>query len=451
MAAVGFSAFRRGTIGFRLIIGASLWLAAALAVTYIILSGLFRDTVTRNFDIVLLDHADELLALLEVRPDGAVALRRHPVDPRFVKPGSGWYWTISTGTGWHDRSASLGGRPMPGQSAVADPDPPLPYHVLDHTGEAIRVIGRRERLAGAEVRVLLSGPAVVIEAAAARFDRNLLLGLAGMGLALIAVIVVQIYVALSPLRAIGRSLAEVRAGRTTRLEGGFPEEVAPLVGELNALIDHNQRTVARMRTQVDDLAHALKTPIAALKNAAEDLGGANGEVIRSQVAAMGAGVDHHLARARIAAAGDIIGSRTALRPLAESLRRTVAQIYADKDLEIAIDVTGEPVFRGERQDLTEMLGNLLDNACKWGRRRVRLSGRAVGGELLIEIDDDGPGIPDAARAEALDRGRRLDETKPGSGFGLPIVRDIAAHYKGSLELKGSTDGGVAATLRLPAA
>lgn len=453
MAAVAFRAFPRGSIGFRLIVGASVWLAAALAVTHVVLTELFRDTVTRNFDIVLLDHADELLSLLEVRADGGVSMRRYPVDPRFVRPDSGWYWTISAGNVWHDASASLGVRPMPARTAKSDPGTLFPYRTVDHAGEAIRVIGKRERLsdAGPEILVLLSGPASVIDAAVARFNRGLLFGLATIGLASILAIVLQIYVGLGPLRAIGRSLAEVRAGRATRLEGDFPAEVAPLVGEMNALIDHNHHTVTRMRTQVDDLAHALKTPIAALKNAAEDLDGATGDIVRSQVAAMSAGVDHHLARARIAAAGDVIGARTALRPLAESLRRTVAQIYADKSLEIDIDVTGEPVFRGERQDLTEMLGNLLDNACKWGCRHVRLSGRTVGKELLIEIDDDGPGIADGDRGCVLDRGRRLDETTPGSGFGLPIVRDIAAHYQGSLELAGSAAGGVAARLRLPAA
>ena len=224
-----------------------------------------------------------------------------------------------------------------------------------------------------------------------------------------------------------------------------------MVSELNALLDHNQRAVTRMRSQVDNLAHALKTPIAALKNAAEAVDSPNGGVIRNQIAAMGSSIDHHLARARIAATSDIIGARTPLRPLVEGLRRTVSKIYAQRNIEIDIDVTGEPIFRGECQDLTEMLGNLLDNACKWANLHVRLSGRTAGDELVIEINDDGPGIPDVDRVRVLDRGRRLDETTPGSGFGLPIVCDIASHYKGSLELTQSTGGGVLARLRLPAA
>ncbi|MEK9722844.1 MAG: HAMP domain-containing sensor histidine kinase [Rhodospirillaceae bacterium] len=447
------SAFRPGSLGSRLLTGASLRLIAALAVSYVVLTDLFRETVSRNFDIVLMDHVDELLMLLDVGDDGAVALSRHPVDPRFVKPDSGWYWSIAAANGRTVTSGSLGINRMPATTDVPANSTVDPYHVRDHAGRTIRVIGKRLRPQGADadLTIRLSGPAVVIDDAVAQFNGALMLALAGIGLALIAAVVFQVYVGLRPLRIIGQSLAAIRTGQATRLEGGFPEEVAPLATEVNALLNHNERSLAHTRNRVDDLAHALKTPIAALTNAAEAIEGTDGQAIRDQVAAMAKSVEHHLSRARIAGTGDVIGARTSLRPLVEGLHRTVSQIYADKNLEFDIDLVGDPVFRGESQDLAEMLGNLLDNTCKWADRRIQFSGRANGDELVIEVGDDGPGIAEVDRDEAMGRGGRLDDATPGDGFGLPIVRDIAEHYQGTLELARSPAGGVAATLRLPAA
>ena len=449
------NSFRPGTLGFRLLVGASIWLMVALAVTFFVLTGLFRDTVTRNFDIVLVDHVDELLSLIDVRADGATSLRRHPVDPRFVTPGSGWYWVISDDASWRESSASLGDNPFPSltNGGHAADGGFRTYPALDYTGRNIRVISQRGRPSGGnrELTFLLSGPAVVIDAAVDRFNGALLLGLLALGLTLVFAVVIQVSFGLQPLRAVGRSLAAIRAGRSTRLEGDFPEELAPLANELNALLTHNQQSIQRTRERIDDLAHALKTPMAVLKNAAETIGGTEGDAIRTQVAAMGGSVEHHLSRARIAGTGDIIGARAAVKPLVEGLRRTVSQIYADRNVEIGIDIGDDLIFRGERQDLTEMLGNLMDNACKWASGRIHLSASVEKGILEVVVEDDGPGIPANEREAALDRGARLDGTTPGSGLGLAIVRDIAKLYGGNLELARSADGGVAARLRLPAA
>jgi len=445
--------FHTGSIRFRLLVAASLSLLAALAITFFVLTNLFRDTVTRNFDIVLMDHVDELLSLMQRHEDGSIELNRHPADPRFLKPASGWYWTISVGNGWNDRSRSLGANDMPaGGPSIASGDI-RPHHIADHSGQLIRIIGKQvhDPNIGRELTVLLSGPAVVVEDAVADFNGALLLSLAGIGLALVLAVVFQVSFGLRPLRAIGKSLAAIRAGDATRLEGDFPDEIAPLASELNALLDHNRHSIARTRTRVSDLAHALKTPIAVLKNTADELSGPEADSIRDQVTMMNDSVNHHLAQARIAGTAGLIGARTPLRDLAERLRRTLAQIYADKALNIELHVAGNPVFRGEHQDLAEMLGNLMDNACKWAASRIQVDAADDGHGLLISVSDDGPGIPDDGRDEALGRGKRLDESTPGDGLGLAIVRDIAGLYGGTLDLASGPQGGVSARLRLPAA
>jgi signal transduction histidine kinase len=296
-----------------------------------------------------------------------------------------------------------------------------------------------------------SGDRREIQADRQSFNRLLTFALAVLFAGVVGAVLVQVRFGLEPLRRMGRALSGIRAGRAARLEGDFPAEIEPLATELNALLDHNEALVDRARTHVGNLAHGLKTPLSVLTNEARRSHGPLASLVARQVALMRRQVDHHLARARAIATGTILGARTDVAPVLEDLRRTLGRIYADKALAITADCPPELAFRGARQDLEEMLGNLLDNACKWASAGVMVRGEAAGEHLLLVIEDDGPGLPPARLAEVLERGRRLDEQVPGTGLGLAIVADLAQLYRGRLVLEEAEGGGLRALLTLPAA
>ena len=247
------------------------------------------------------------------------------------------------------------------------------------------------------------------------------------------------------------TLADIRAGRTVRLEGDFAFEIKPIADELNALLSHNAEVITRARSQAGDMAHALKTPLAVLTNEANRLSGESRETIREQSALMAEQIDRHLSRARVAGAHGVLGVRSDVHTVVEGLCRTLRRIYEERRIEISTTGTEGVAFRGDRQDLEEMLGNLIDNACKWAHRHVQV--RAEVNKTLnifiLEVIDDGPGIPDGSIKEVLRRGQRLDESIPGSGLGLSIVCEIAELYNGSLTLGASSSGGLSAILSLP--
>src|SRR5690606_16012522 len=255
--------------------------------------------------------------------------------------------------------------------------------------------------------------------------------LAAFAAVLFLALIFQRRMGLAPLVRLRQAVADVREGRVEKLQGAYPVEIAPLADELNSLIGHNREVVERARTHAGNLAHALKTPIAVLLNESTGREDEYGKLVWRQADAMAHQVDHHLRRARAAARGRALGARTPAAPVLSDLARTVGRIYRDKALDIAAECPPQLVFHGERQDLEEMIGNLLDNAAKWAKSAVRARVTALPGtELEIRIEDDGPGLPAARRAEALQRGARLDETAPGTGLGLAIVSDLAEAYGG---------------------
>ncbi|WP_036241180.1 ATP-binding protein, partial [Mesorhizobium sp. STM 4661] len=250
----------------------------------------------------------------------------------------------------------------------------------------------------------------------------------------------------------------VREGTAQRLDGRFPAEIEPLANETNALIENNKRIVERSRTQVGNLAHSLKTPLAVLLNEGRALGGAKGQLIAEQAASMQKQVDHYLQRARVAAQRDSVVYRTPVAPLVQRMVRVLQKLNPRTDLSLSLPAV-DIVFAGEREDLEELLGNLLDNAMKWAKSAVAVSvvpisdkggaGKEGAANLFeISIEDDGPGIPEDKAREALKRGRRLDETKPGTGLGLAIVADLVNEYGGALALERSDMGGLKAVVRL---
>jgi signal transduction histidine kinase len=292
----------------------------------------------------------------------------------------------------------------------------------------------------------------------ANFRYRLTTALALAGIGLVAVTLFQVRFGLLPLRQIEHGLAAIRSGGASKLEGELPAEIEPLQSELNALIKSNQDIVDRARTHVGNLAHALKTPLAVITNEARGDKTGLGAKVAEQAKVMGESIQHYLDRARMAARVNVIGRVTPVAPVIDPLVRTLERIHAAKGVRISVSCPPDARFQGERQDLEEMLGNLLDNACKWARKAVSLevepspsTARAHNRRLLIVISDDGPGLTREQRSRIGKRGLRLDETKPGSGLGLSIVMDLAQSYRGSCELAASPAGGLTARLDLPAA
>jgi signal transduction histidine kinase len=267
----------------------------------------------------------------------------------------------------------------------------------------------------------------------------------------------QVRFGLAPLTRISESLAAIRSGRAERLEGEFPVEIAPLARETNALIDANREIVERARTHVGNLAHALKTPLSVIVNEAAARGNdALAHKVLEQTDIMRDQVARQLERARLATRSSVIGTQVAVPPVVTALARTMEKLHRERDIAIDVDVPEHASFRGEQQDLEEMVGNLVDNGCKWAQSRVAIEvlteQPAANGEnsrVRIIVDDDGPGLSPAEREQVALRGQRLDETKPGSGLGLSIVVELAGLYGGVLTLGTAPIGGLRAELALP--
>jgi signal transduction histidine kinase len=264
----------------------------------------------------------------------------------------------------------------------------------------------------------------------------------------------QVREGFSPFNRLRRQLSDLRDGSARRIEGAYPTEVQPLVNDLNSLLEHRERIVERALAKAGDLAHGLKTPLAVLAHEAESVDAAGqqetGARISLQVERMRRQVEYHLAHARAATSGDVPGARCAVLSSVEGLTRTLLRIYSSRGLTIEVDVSPEHFVRGRREDLEEMLGNLLDNACKWAKSTVKIRSVQENDAIIVTVDDNGCGLAPSMREIVLHRGVRADETAPGSGLGLAIVRDLSELYKGTICLQDSPLGGLRARLLLPA-
>jgi signal transduction histidine kinase len=443
---------RYNSLALRLVLAAALWIGAALLIGGLVLSAIFKDYAERTFDGRLSVLLDSLIAVTELDENGRPKLTRGIGEPRFDMPYSGWYWEIAVGSSPLLRSRSLWDESLP-LSVQPDATEPLFADVDGPNDENLRLIEREIGLPAARerFRYAVGGDRSEIDAEVRRFNTTLGWSLGILGLGLLTALLLQVRFGLQPLRRMRQAIVAVRTGRAQRLDGEFPVEIEPLSDELNVLIDHNAAVLERARTQVSNLAHALKTPLSVLTNEAGGGGGPLAETVKRQTTAMRRHVDHYLSRARAAAATRVLGVRTDVAPVVEDLRRTLERIYVDRAVRVEAEAAPGLAFRGERQDLEEMLGNLIDNACKWAQARVSIGARADGDRILLTIDDDGPGLPADQRTAVFDRGTRLDESVPGSGLGLAIVRDIAELYHGAIALEDSPLGGLRAVLTLPAA
>lgn len=440
----------------RILVASGIWMGVVLVAGGLMLSLLYRETVERNLDSRLSVLLDNLIGVTNVEGAGSVNLSRALVDPRFDEPYSGWYWQISGKGAASFRSRSLWDLELQSHVGKVYAHP----HFSDIIGpedQHLRVVERDILLPDSDrvFRFLIAADRSEIREEVAEFNRMLLLWLAALGGGLIAAMVIQVRYGLQPLRHIRRALAQIRNGGRSRLDENFPSEVMPLVLELNALLEHNESVVERAKTHVGNLAHALKTPLTVLGNEATlDKTSPLAEVVLRQTATMSRHVDHHLARARAVARGGVIGSRAPVGPALIDLKRALERIYAGRNLVFTLEgleATDQAIFRGERQDLDEMLGNLMDNACKWARAWIGVTVTAQKAWIRVTVEDDGPGIAGDVRARMFGRGQRADESVPGTGLGLAIVRDLAELCGGRIELSDSALGGLKAVLTLPRA
>lgn len=449
----------RRSLRLRLFAGSLVWIIAALTLTGFLLTDLFSRHVTARFESELRVHLDQLTANLETAPDGRPLLAVELSDPRLRKPYSGLYWQVDAVDG--AEPAVLRSRSLWDSALRVPADSPADGEVHVHRivgpdDEPLVMMERVVRPAerpDAPLRLIVAADERGMTDPVREFVYLLAAALGVLALGLVVAVAIQVSIGLAPLRRLHDALAPVRDGRSRRLEGVYPTEVQPLVDELNALLEHDAQVVERARTQAGNLAHAVKTPLAVLANAAARESGPLAELVTEQVGAAQRQVDYHLARARAAAATKVRGLQTPVRPTLEALVRVMRRVHAERDLEIAIESAYgvEPVFRGEEQDLQEMLGNLVDNACKWAARHVSLALSGEAGWLRVVVDDDGPGLAAEVREAVFERGVRADERRPGSGLGLAIVRDLARLYGGDVELDPSPAGGLRAVLTLPSA
>ena len=445
--------FAPGSLTLRMIALAAAWIVPLLVVGGFTLDDVLASAIRRNFDDQLNYAATALIATAEIGPNGEARSSRPLSDQRFLEPYSGLYWQVSVAGAEPFRSRSLWDRALPWK-AEQNCSAGCFYDTMTFHDEPLRVVERDAVLPGAKTlfhfQVAQVSRDLDRQVAVLRATLWWSLGLLGLGLLVLAAL--QSTYGLWPLRRVSRAIATIRSGAATRVTGAFPPEIGPMVVELNELLDDNAAQAEAARLHAGNLAHALKTPMSVLVGAAHAGAADLAALVVSQTAIMQRHVDHQLARARAAGRRTASTARAELWPALEGLARTLTRLHAARDVVIDIDGVRDAVFRGERQDLEEMLGNLLDNAAVHGGGRVFATVARAPGVIVVTIEDDGPGIPAAHRDTLFERGARLDTGKPGTGLGLAIVRDVAEIYGGSVTLGESDDlGGLMATLTLPAA
>lgn len=465
------------SLRLRLLAATVMGLSVALLLAGLLLSGFFKQEVERQFEATLRQQLDQLTSSLDFNPAGELLQTVQALpDPRWQRPYSGLYWQID-GPGNVQRSRSLW------DATLALPADPLSdgevhaHQSVGPQGARLLVLERSVHAPDSPAnswRVAVAADTRSTQDAVKRFGNVLIFSLSALLLLLVLAAFAQVYVGLRPLRSLEQALKDVREGRSQALQGHFPQEIQTLTEDFNRVLERHAETLARARQQAGNLAHAVKTPLAVLSQAVtpSQTGSADtssaplaqlAQLVSEQVALANRHIDWHLARARSAESQRLPGQRTPVAPALAGLVRVMQRVHAARELHIELDVpeSTDPadaglVFAGEEQDLQEMLGNLLDNACKWARHSVRVQAQALpsgkaGGQVLVRIEDDGSGIDESLRLQVMSRGVRADESVPGSGLGLAIVADLVALYGGRLELGRSALGGLKVELLLPSA
>jgi len=442
----------RNTLAFRIITLSGIWIIIALVFTATMLVRNHRDHTAQHYDAHVQMHLEELTGASQFSEDGRFRLAFQPSDPRYQELFSGWYWEVKQAGKSLKRSPSLGENSLdlkdnqPATNVLIHEIPGPQKKVLRVHVVQIVVDANRDPLV-----FLATAPTEGITEDVVDYSNHIILNFIALGIGLMLAVVLQVRVALKPLKAISARISDIREGKASRLPEDQLEDVQPLVDELNNLLDHNAVLVNRARNQLGDLAHSVKNPLTVINNAVHDLEEGKKELILQQTTDISRSVDHYLSRARTYGTEKVLGSRSSIKTATEDLVYAMQRIYQNRDLVFDLSRLHGCWFRGEAQDLEEMLGNLMDNASKWAKSRVQIGCSTNDGRLEIIVEDDGPGIARDEFENVMRRGHKLDESKPGHGQGLGIVSDIAALYGGTLKLARSELGGLQATLDLPSA
>lgn len=449
----------RLSLSQRLLLGALLWVLCSLVATGLLLTQLFKQHIEEQLYKELNVHMLQLISQMEQEAEAPLEVRTHLSDPRFEQPLSGLYWQIQ---------GVQAGVPMLYSRSLWDERLSLPTpdsttelrtHYEDPLLGPLYVLGRQIALLDNEhqpqYNVWIAAQSEVLLEPLQRFSRMLILSLVLLGSVLIVGVWWQLRLGLKPLHQLRVQLGLVHEGVEEKIAGHYPQEIQPLVSEFNRVLHNNAEVIQRARTQAGNLAHAIKTPLTVLANAAKKENSALAHLVEAQVMTAQQQVDYHLSRARVAAAVKTVGRRTLVVPAVNTLLQVLTQAYTQKKLTVKTEWHDPDLyFKGEAQDLHEMLGNVLDNAFKWARTEIHIyaqreqtpSGYSV---LHVWVDDDGPGLSADQYRAVFKRGVRADEIAPGSGLGLAIVADLVQLYGGQVHATRSPLGGVRVALSLP--
>jgi signal transduction histidine kinase len=443
----------------RLVIGAVIWIVLGISAAGIFISALFRQQATALVDAEMRGHLEELGSLIDIGADGAPELYRALSDPRFSEVGSGYSWQVSRNGARLIKSTSASTKDLPIPDDALSPGE-IHRSSIPNGQQSLVVY---ETLfspdqASAPLRLQVDVDSSVVDAVLRTFNRALFASLILLAGALTVAAALQVKFGLQPMTRLGQGLRAIRAGSATHLPRTLPQEVQPVVDDLNSLIDTNAQMVVRARAQAGNLAHALKTPLAILMDEAyrlENLGqGEAAQVILQQCQRMQRHIDYQMARTRAAASRSVPGVNALVLPAVRNIVSAMQRLYGAKNPFIEIQIGSDCAAQCDPSDLAEMLANLIDNACKWCVGRVLITAARPDDksrQVVIAVDDDGPGLPPEAREVVFRIGERLDERVPGSGLGLPIVRDLAGLYGGEIRLNESRLRGLQAVLTLPRA
>ena len=434
-----------------MIVVAALWISALLLLGGLALDRVLTRSIVDSFDkqlVLVLNKS--LVAAAEIGPDGEVRLNRPPADQRFIEPYSGVYFQISGQGADAFPSRSLWDRRL----RVVDAHHDVNVHVYDSgefAGEPLRIAERDVQLPGSDTRwrFQVAQSREMIDTQIRDLRSTLFWSFLALGIGLLVLATLQTFYGLWPLRRVRREVALIRSGTQTRVTQAFPAEIRPLTEEINQLLAHSEEQAEEARRHAGNLAHALKTPLTVITNAATANSPDLSDTVCREATVMRRQVDHHLARARAIGRRASAQARAVVWDSVDAVQRAVDRLYANVTVDIAGDRKAQA--RVERQDLDEMIGNLVENAAKYGGGRVFVTVERSDSMIDIIVEDDGRGIPEQQRDAIFQRGARLDTDKPGTGLGLAIVRDVAEIYGGRITLEESEDlGGLLARLTLPA-
>ena len=448
----------KSSLRLRLMLGTLLWISIALIAASFVLTGYFKDYASKQFQASLQVHLDQLTTSFNVDTKGVPNLSQSLSDPRFNQPLSGLYWQINA----QDGVAALRSR------SLWDDIINLPPYDLNLTGirtltlsdpevQTVQLLVRTITLEDQPNQkwiLIVAGSTKELEHTLSDWSLRLTFFLIFLFVSLSIAAISQVMLSLSPLRSLQKSMENLRASPMSRLKGTFPQEVQPLIDDFNMALDQNEQVISRARTQTGDLAHALKTPLAVLTNAAQreskNTAGNHefARLVSEQTAMMQRHIDWRLKRARTATTQDALHGEIEIAPVIEQLGRVMQRIHPLRTIALTVQCIPANIrFYGEIQDLQEILGNLLDNAYKWAYSKITVHASMTGKKLTIVISDDGPGLLPEQCQQVIERGVRTDEKMPGSGLGLSIVQELVSLYQGSMELTQSADAGLCVTLK----